>query len=177
MTSTTSSSVRAPAGCVVAARLAEDPATTVLLVEAGKPARGLSVTMPAALPLAYQRTDIQWGYESGPEPHLDGRTIDEKAGKVVGGSSSINAMIFNRGNPLDYEAWAAAGPPDWDYAHCLPYFKRDGSESSHAGRRPRSAHTHEPGGGSQDDDGPQWRRGGAMAVQITQPPWPPSRGW
>jgi choline dehydrogenase len=113
-----------PAGCVVAARLAEDPETRVLLVEAGKPARGLSVTMPAALPLAYQRTDIQWGYESGPEPHLDGRTVDEKAGKVVGGSSSINAMIFNRGNPMDYDAWADAGLPDWDYAHCLPYFKR-----------------------------------------------------
>jgi choline dehydrogenase len=113
-----------PAGCVVAARLAEDPATRVLLVEAGKPARGLSVAMPAALPLAYQRTDIQWGYQSGPEPHLDGRTIDEKAGKVVGGSSSINAMIFNRGNPLDYDGWATAGLPDWDYAHCLPYFRR-----------------------------------------------------
>jgi choline dehydrogenase len=113
-----------PAGCVVAARLAEDPGTRVLLVEAGKPARGLSVTMPAALPLAYQRSDIQWGYESGPEPHLDRRTIDEKAGKVVGGSSSINAMIFNRGNPMDYDDWAAADLPDWDYAHCLPYFKR-----------------------------------------------------
>ncbi len=113
-----------PAGCVVAVRLAEDPETRVLLVEAGKPARGLSVTMPAALPLAYQRTDIQWGYESGPEPHLDGRTVDEKAGKVVGGSSSINAMIFNRGNPMDYDGWTDAGLPDWDYAHCLPYFKR-----------------------------------------------------
>jgi choline dehydrogenase len=113
-----------PAGCVVAARLAEDPTTRVLLVEAGKPARGLSVTMPAALPLAYQRRDIQWGYESGPEPCLDGRTIDEKAGKVVGGSSSINAMIFNRGNPMDYDGWAASGLPDWDYAHCLPYFTR-----------------------------------------------------
>jgi len=112
------------AGCVVAARLAEDPGTRVLLVEAGKPARGLSVTMPAALPLAYQRRDIQWGYESGPEPHLEGRTIDERAGKVVGGSSSINAMIFNRGNPMDYDGWAASGLPDWDYAHCLPYFKR-----------------------------------------------------
>jgi choline dehydrogenase len=113
-----------PAGCVVAARLAEDPATRVLLVEAGGPARGLSVTMPAALPLAYQRRDIQWGYRSGPEPHLGGRTIDERSGKVVGGSSSINAMIFNRGNPMDYDGWADLGLPDWSYAHCLPYFKR-----------------------------------------------------
>jgi choline dehydrogenase len=80
--------------------------------------------MPAALPLAYQRRDIQWNYRSGPEPHLDGRTIDERSGKVVGGSSSINAMIFNRGNPMDYDGWAALGLPDWSYAHCLPYFKR-----------------------------------------------------
>src|SRR3954465_12778635 len=111
-----------PAGCVVAARLAADPGTGVLLVEAGKPARGLSVTMPAALPLAYQRTDIQWGYESGPEPHLAGRTINEKAGKVVGGSSAINAMIFNRGNPMDYDDWAATGLSGRVDAHCFPYF-------------------------------------------------------
>jgi choline dehydrogenase len=113
-----------PAGSVVASRLAEDPTIRVLLVEAGKPARGLSVTMPAALPLAYQRRDIQWGYQSGPEPHLDDRTIDEKTGKAVGGSSAINAMIFNRGNPMDYDGWAALGLPDWSYAHCLPYFQR-----------------------------------------------------
>jgi choline dehydrogenase len=113
-----------PAGSVIASRLAEDPTSRVLLVEAGKPARGLSVTMPAALPLAYQRKDLQWGYESGPEPHLDGRTIDEKTGKVVGGSSAINAMIFNRGNPMDYEGWADLGLSDWSYANCLPYFKR-----------------------------------------------------
>jgi choline dehydrogenase len=113
-----------PAGCVVAARLAEDQSTRVLLVEAGGLARGLAVTMPAALPLAYQRRDIQWGYQSGPEPHLDGRTIEERSGKVVGGSSSINAMIFNRGNPMDYDGWADLGLPDWSYAHCLPYFKR-----------------------------------------------------
>lgn len=113
-----------PAGSVVASRLAEDRHLRVLLVEAGKPARGLSVTMPAALPLAYQRADIQWGYESGPEPHLGGRTIDEKAGKVVGGSSAINAMIYNRGNPMDFDGWAALGLPDWSYAHVLPYFKK-----------------------------------------------------
>jgi choline dehydrogenase len=113
-----------PAGCVTAARLSEDPANRVLLVEAGGPARGLSIAMPAALPFAYQRKAIQWGYQSGPEPHLDGRAIDEKAGKVVGGSSAINAMIYNRGNPLDYDGWAQAGLPDWSYPHCLPYFRR-----------------------------------------------------
>jgi choline dehydrogenase len=113
-----------PAGCVLAARLVEDAGTSVLLLEAGPPARGLSLTMPAALPYAYQRTGIQWGYRSGPEPHLAGRTVDEKAGKVVGGSSAINAMIFNRGNPLDYDGWADLGLPGWSFAHCLPYFRR-----------------------------------------------------
>ena len=113
-----------PAGCVVAARLSEDPATRVLLVEAGGQARGPVVDMPAALPFAYQRTSIQWGYTSGPEPHLDGRSIDEKAGRAIGGSSAINAMICNRGNPMDYDGWAGLGLPDWGYAHCLPYFRR-----------------------------------------------------
>jgi choline dehydrogenase len=113
-----------PAGCVVASLLSKDPTSQVLLVEAGGRDRGLVVAMPAALPFAYQRKDIQWGYVSGPEPHLDGRTIEEKAGKIVGGSSSINAMIFNRGNPMDYDGWADLGLPDWSYAHCLPYFRR-----------------------------------------------------
>ena len=80
--------------------------------------------MPAALPFVYQSRRVQWGYQSGPEPQLDGREIDEKSGRVLGGTSSINAMIFNRGNPMDYDGWAADGLNDWDYAHCLPYFKR-----------------------------------------------------
>jgi choline dehydrogenase len=130
-----------PAGSVVASRLAEDPTVRVLLVEAGKPARGLSVTMPAGLPLAYQRRDIQWNYESGPEPHLDGRSIDEKTGKAVGGSSAINAMIFNRGNPMDYDGWAELGLPEWSYAYCLPYFRRmetfvDGADEWRGGDGP-----------------------------------------
>lgn len=114
-----------PAGITVASRLSEDPGTRVLLVEAGGPARGPIIDMPAAVPYAYQRTAIQWGYVSGPEPHLGGRTIDEKAGRVVGGSSSINAMLFNRGNPLDYDGWARdLGLTGWSYADVLPYFKR-----------------------------------------------------
>lgn len=113
-----------PAGSVVAARLAEDPDVRVLLVEAGGPAKGLLLSMPTALSFTYQRSSIQWGYQAGPEPYLDGRTVDEKTGKVVGGSSAINAMIFNRGNPMDYDGWAGLGLPDWSYAHVLPYFKR-----------------------------------------------------
>jgi choline dehydrogenase len=112
------------AGCIMASRLSEDPALRVLLVEAGGSDRSLIISMPAALPFVYQSKKIGWGYLSGPEPHLGGRTIDEKAGKVIGGTSSINAMIYNRGNPLDYDGWADGGLPNWDYAHCLPYFRK-----------------------------------------------------
>ncbi|MFM7686054.1 MAG: choline dehydrogenase [Ilumatobacteraceae bacterium] len=112
------------AGCIVATRLTEDPDTRVLLVEAGGTDRRLIIAMPGALPFVYQSKKIGWGYQSGPEPHLDGRTIDEKQGKVIGGTSSINAMIFNRGNPMDYDGWAEMGLPEWDYAHCLPYFRK-----------------------------------------------------
>ncbi|WP_454866965.1 choline dehydrogenase [Pseudomonas lini] len=112
------------AGCIIASRLTENPALRVLLVEAGGKDRSLIIDMPAALPFAYSSKRLGWHYESGPEPHLDNRLIDEKRGKVLGGSSSINAMIFNRGNPLDFEGWAANGLPEWSYAHCLPYFRR-----------------------------------------------------
>jgi choline dehydrogenase len=112
------------AGCIVAARLTEDPATRVLLVEAGGSDHRLIISMPGALPFVYQNKKLGWGYQSGPEPHLDGRTIDEKQGRVIGGTSSINAMIYNRGNPMDYEGWADDGLTDWDFAHCLPYFRK-----------------------------------------------------
>ena len=112
------------AGCIVASRLTEDPSTRVLLVEAGGSDHNPIIAMPGALPFAYQSKRIGWGYQSGPEPHLGGKTIDEKAGKVIGGTSSINAMIYNRGNPMDYDGWADDGLADWDYAHCLPYFRK-----------------------------------------------------
>jgi choline dehydrogenase len=112
------------AGCIVAARLTEDPKIKVLLVEAGGSDRSLIISMPAALPFAYQSKKLGWGYQSGPEPHLNGRTIDEKRGRVIGGSSSINAMLFNRGNPLDFDGWADNGLVDWSHARVLPYFRR-----------------------------------------------------
>ncbi len=113
-----------PAGCVLASRLTEDPAVRVLLVEAGGSDRRLIVRMPAAVPYAYMSRALNWGFQSGPEPHLEGRWIDEKRGRVLGGTSSINAMIFNRGNPLDFDGWADQGLRDWSFGACLPYFRR-----------------------------------------------------
>jgi choline dehydrogenase len=112
------------AGCVVASRLSEEPSVRVLLIEAGGSDRNPILAMPAALPFVYQHRQIQWGYRSGPEPELGGRTIDEKTGRVLGGSTSINAMICNRGNPMDFDGWADDGLKDWDFAHCLPYFRK-----------------------------------------------------
>ena len=115
------------AGCALAARLSADPANRVLVLEAGRPDYpwDVFIHMPAALTFPIGSRFYDWKYESEPEPFMNGRKIYHARGKVLGGSSSINGMIFQRGNPLDYERWAAdAGMEDWDYAHCLPYFKR-----------------------------------------------------
>mgnify|MGYP003334367520 CR=1 FL=1 len=115
------------AGCVLAERLSRDPGTSVLLIEAGRPDAwwDVFIRMPAALTYPIGSRFYDWGYESEPERHMGGRRIYHARGKVLGGSSSINGMIFQRGNPLDYERWAAdPGMGAWDYAHCLPYFRR-----------------------------------------------------
>jgi choline dehydrogenase len=115
------------AGCVLANRLSADPGTRVLVLEAGRSDYpwDLYIHMPAALSFPCGNPFYDWRYASEPEPHMHGRRIKHARGKVLGGSSSINGMIFQRGNPLDYERWAAdPGMTDWDYAHCLPYFKR-----------------------------------------------------
>jgi choline dehydrogenase len=115
------------AGCALANRLSADPSTRVLVLEAGRRdyAWDLYIQMPAALSFPIGNRFYDWRYESEPEPHMNGRRIYHARGKVLGGSSSINGMIFQRGNPLDYERWAAdPGLESWDYAHCLPYFKR-----------------------------------------------------
>jgi choline dehydrogenase len=115
------------AGCVLANRLSEDPSSRVLVLEAGRPDYlwDVYIHMPAALSFPIGNRFYDWRYESEPEPHMNGRRIYHARGKVLGGSSSINGMIFQRGNPMDYERWAAdPGMGDWDYAHCLPYFKR-----------------------------------------------------
>jgi choline dehydrogenase len=115
------------AGCALANRLSADPATRVLVLEAGRPDYRVDafIHMPAALTFPIGSDFYDWKYESEPEPFMNGRRVYHARGKVLGGSSSINGMIFQRGNPLDYERWAAdPGMATWDYAHCLPYFKR-----------------------------------------------------
>jgi choline dehydrogenase len=115
------------AGCALANRLSADPATRVLVIEAGRPDYRLDVFihMPAALSFPIGSRFYDWKYESEPEPFMHGRRIYHARGKILGGSSSINGQIFQRGNPLDFERWAAdPGMETWDYAHCLPYFRR-----------------------------------------------------
>ena len=115
------------AGCALANRLSADPSTEVLLLEAGRPDRkwDVFIHMPAALTYPIGSRFYDWKYETEPEPFLDGRRVAHARGKVLGGSSSINGMIFQRGNPQDFDQWATEpGMDQWDFAHCLPYFKR-----------------------------------------------------
>ena len=115
------------AGCVLANRLSANPDHEVLVLEAGRPDHrwDFRIHMPAALTYPLAGRTYNWWYESEPEPFMNGRRIYQPRGKVLGGSSCINGMIYIRGNALDYEKWARAdGLERWDYAHCLPYFKR-----------------------------------------------------
>ena len=115
------------AGSALANRLSTDPGTSVLVLEAGRSDFIFDpfIHMPAALPFPIGSRLYDWRYETDPEPYMNNRRIFHARGKVLGGSSSINGMIFQRGNPMDYERWGAdKGMEDWDFAHCLPYFKR-----------------------------------------------------
>jgi choline dehydrogenase len=115
------------AGSALANRLSADPGTSVLVLEAGRSDYpwDVFIHMPAALAFPIGSRFYDWKYESEPEPHMGGRRVYHARGKVLGGSSSINGMIFQRGNPMDYERWASdPGMETWDHAHCLPYFRR-----------------------------------------------------
>ncbi|MBD2120896.1 GMC family oxidoreductase [Trichocoleus sp. FACHB-262] len=111
------------AGCVVANRLTEDSDTTVLLLEAGNPDIKSEIHIPAQC-LSLQGSEVDWAYFSEPEPYLNDRKIFCPRGKVLGGSSSINIMIYLRGNPHDYDHWQSLGNPGWSYQDVLPYFKK-----------------------------------------------------
>jgi choline dehydrogenase len=100
------------AGCVLAARLAEDPAVRVLLLEAGPPDRKLEARLPAAFPKLY-RSPLDWGFDTAPEPVLGGRRIVFPRGRTLGGSTSLNAMIYTPPQPGDLDAWADEGGAEW----------------------------------------------------------------
>jgi choline dehydrogenase len=111
-------------GSVVARRLAERSDATILLIEAGPPDIGIAAVDDAARWTSLLRGAYDWGYAYAPTPHVNGRTIGIPRGRVLGGSSSINAMIWYRGHPTDYDSWEAAGATGWNFAAALPYFKR-----------------------------------------------------
>lgn len=112
------------AGAVVSARLSENPRIRVLLIEAGPARNSLFIRMPAALAFPLSNEKILWNYQTGPEPALKHRQIKHVRGRLVGGSSSVNGMVFVRGNRRDYDGWAGEGLTDWSYEKCLPYFKK-----------------------------------------------------
>ncbi|GMM60543.1 choline dehydrogenase [Novosphingobium pituita] len=112
------------AGCVLANRLSADGTNKVLLLESGGSDRSIFIQMPAALAYPMNTKRWNWGYHSEPEPHLNNRRLHCPRGKGLGGSSSINGLVYVRGNPLDFEHWEEAGARGWGYAQVLPYFKR-----------------------------------------------------
>jgi choline dehydrogenase len=136
------------AGCVLAARLTEDRGCKVLLLEAGGPEhRHRLMKMPLAWRDTFMDPQLGWGYSSEPEPFADDRSIPVARGKVLGGSSSVNGMMYQRGHPGDYDGWCMSGLPGWSYADVLPYFKRSennwrGETTYHGGSGPLTVARH-----------------------------------
>ena len=112
------------AGCVLADRLTEDGRHSALLLEYGGSDRSIYIQMPTALAIPMNMSRYNWGFQTEPEPALGGRRLQTNRGKVLGGSSSINGMVYVRGNPLDFERWRDEGAAGWGYSDVLPYFKR-----------------------------------------------------
>ena len=130
------------AGCVLANRLTEQAEIRVLLLEAGPPDRSLFIHMPSAFAYPLAGTKYNWAFETEPEPGMDGRRMSCPRGRVIGGSSSVNGMVYIRGHALDYDGWASTkGLEHWSYAHCLPYFTKAetrlaGVDDYHGGNGP-----------------------------------------
>ncbi|MBU6421802.1 MAG: choline dehydrogenase [Gammaproteobacteria bacterium] len=112
------------AGCVLASRLSEDPAVRVCLLEAGGAGRNWLVRVPFGMVVSVPTRLINWGFKTVPQKALNGRRLYQPRGRALGGSSAINAMIYTRGHPSDYDAWAAAGNSGWSWSEVLPHFKR-----------------------------------------------------
>ena len=137
------------AGCVLAARLTENPANRVLLLEAGGSDRGTLIGMPLRWFEAMRAASIGWGFMSEPEPYADERRIPAPRGKVLGGCSSINGMMYSRGNRADYDEWARMGLSGWGFADVLPYFRKSegswrGDSEFHGASGPMTVSKHEP---------------------------------
>ncbi|MFC7065277.1 choline dehydrogenase [Brucella rhizosphaerae] len=120
------------AGSAMAYRLSEDGRHSVIVIEFGGPDIGPLIQMPAALSFPMNMETYDWGFSTEPEPHIGGRSLVTPRGKVVGGSSSINGMVYVRGHARDYDHWSESGARGWSYADVLPYFKR--MENSHGGQ-------------------------------------------
>ena len=141
------------AGCVLANRLSAEPRNRVLLLEAGGSDRSIFIRMPSALSIPMNMAKYNWFFESEPEPNLDGRRMHTPRGRVIGGSSSINGLVYIRGNPLDYEAWREGGAQGWGWSDVLPYFRR--------------AETRDEGGNEyRGGDGPLATRYGPLANPL-----------
>ena len=150
------------AGCVLAARLSEDPAVSVALLEAGPVDSSVLIHCPAGLALMAKVKGLNWGFETVPQTGLNGRRGYQPRGKVLGGSSSINAMVYIRGQAADYDGWAAEGNPGWGFDDVLPYFKR----SEHNTRGPDAWHG--SGGPLQVQDLLQANRCSSLFIQAGQ---------
>jgi choline dehydrogenase len=134
------------AGCVLAARLSEDPKNRVLVLEYGGSDNSVFIQMPSALNIPLNSARYNWGYESEPEPHLDNRRINQPRGKVLGGSSSINGLVYVRGHALDFDRWDELGARGWAYRDVLPYFRRaethlEGADEYRGGDGPLATRT------------------------------------
>jgi 4-pyridoxate dehydrogenase len=147
------------AGCVLAHRLSEDGDASVLLLEAGGSDWHPYIQIPLGLGRIWQRRMFDWGYDTEPEPHLGGRRVPVRRGKVLGGSSSVNVMVYTRGHRGDFDRWACEGAVGWSYADVLPYFKRSeawegGEDAWRGGSGPLSTRF----GRSEDPINNAWRR-------------------
>src|SRR6185295_6476700 len=112
------------AGCVLADRLSESGQDSVLLLGYGGSDRSIWIQMPSALNIPINMARFDWHYYTEPEPNLNNRRLHTPRGKVLGGSSSINGLVYIRGNPMDFEGWVEAGATGWSFSHVLPYFRR-----------------------------------------------------